>query len=59
MASENVKIMAEIALKLMENKQSLSDCVESLKELVKMFGISPVNSDNVGDFYTKGRYIVC
>ena len=48
--------MKKIALTLRENKQSLSDCVESVRELVRMFGVS---SDSVGDFYTIGMYSVC
>ena len=57
MANEDVKIMAEIGLKLWENKQSVSECVESLQELERLFRTS--FSKNVGDFYTIGMYIVC
>ena len=59
MAKENVKIMTEIGLKLRENKQSVSECVESLKKLAQMFEIDHRNNDNVPDFYDMGRYIVC
>jgi hypothetical protein len=54
-AAKPVNIMAEIALNLRENKQSLSECVESLKELESLFR----NYKNARDFYTMGRYIVC
>jgi hypothetical protein len=54
-AAKPVNVMAEIALKLRENKQSLSECVESLKKLESLFR----NYKNVQDFYTMGRYIVC
>ena len=49
------EFMAEIALKLRENKQSISECVESLKELESLLS----DIDNARDFYTIGRYIVC
>ena len=55
MASENVKIMAEIALNLRENKQSISECVESLKKLESLLR----DISNARDFYTIGMYIVC
>ena len=58
MAKENVKIMAEIGLKLRDNRQSVSECVESLKKLEEMFRIDHRNDDNVQDFYDMGRYIV-
>ena len=54
-AAKPVNVMAEIALKLRENKQSLSECVESLKELESLLS----DIDNARDFYTIGRYIVC
>jgi hypothetical protein len=48
------EFMAEIALKLRENKQSLSECVESLKELESLLG----DIDNARDFYTIGNLCV-
>ena len=49
------EFMAEIALKLRENNQSLSECVESLKELESLLS----DIDNARDFYTIGMSIVC
>jgi hypothetical protein len=59
MESENENIMAEIALNLREIKQSLSECVESLKKLESLFFDSGLSGDNIRDFYTIGMYIVC
>ena len=53
-AEKPENVMAEIALKLRENNQSLSECVESLKELESLLS----DIDNARDFYTIGRYIV-
>ena len=55
MAKENVKIMTEIGLKLRENKQSVSECVESLKKLDSLLS----KHKNARDFYDMGTYIVC
>ena len=54
-AEKPENVMAEIALKLRENKQSLSECVESLKKLASLLS----EQENAQDFYDMGRYIVC
>ena len=54
-ADKPENVMAEIALKLRENKQSLSECVESLKTLASLLS----EQENAQDFYDMGRYIVC
>ena len=46
------EFMAEIALKLRENKQNLSDSLDSLRELESLLG----DIDNSRDFYTIGKY---
>ena len=45
------EFMAEIALKLRENNQSLNECIESLKELESLLS----DIDNARDFYTIGE----
>ena len=47
------EFMAEIALKLRENNQSLNECIESLKELESLLS----DIDNARDFYTIGKSI--
>ena len=48
------EFMAEIALKLRENNQSLNECIESLKELESLLS----DIDNARDFYTIGKLIL-
>ena len=54
-AAKSVNVMAEIALKLRENKQSVGECVKSLKELEWLLS----RKTNARDFYEMGTYIVC
>ena len=54
-AANPVNIMTEIALKLRENKQSLCECVESVKKLDSLLS----KHKNARNFYDMGTYIVC
>lgn len=47
------EFMAEIAVKLRENNQSISESVESLKELESLLS----DIDNSRDFYTIGKIL--
>lgn len=48
------EFMAEIAVKLRENNQSISESVESLKELESLLS----DIDNSRDFYTIGKIFI-
>lgn len=49
------EFMAEIALKLREKKQNLSESLDSLRELESLLG----DIDNSRDFYTIGLMNLC